>query len=389
MTRFPLRSAIIQNVPASHHHVVYIDGVARNLDRSRFEPLVFLQRGDDISANYPPINYDLHLFPGSTYSPIGQLKFMAASWWALEAEYDPAIIHCINPFSSLLPAILSRRRGRSLPRIIYDMRGLWVEFGVHAGYFPEPLGALIDRLDVQLMRRCDKILAISAKLKEVLIDKGIVEEQIEIVPGGVDLDRFQESIPFDYATLGWDGTILGYVASISTARESESVIKAFDIVQRRIRRDVFLAMIGPVYEPDYYCELVSSLGLEDKVKFFGQVPHSRIPGLMKGLDVAVSYYPDEEAAFDQVRVPYKVLEYLSAGVPVVLTNQHCHRALVQDQHDAYLVEPDTESLAQGMLRLCQDAGLARRLSTNAMVSAREFSFENVARKVACIYESLI
>jgi glycosyltransferase involved in cell wall biosynthesis len=380
---------IIQNVAADHHHVVYLDGFVRKLDRSRFEPVVILQKGADISAHYPPINYQLHLLSGKTYSPIGQLRFMLSCWHAIRREEEIAILHCVNPFSSVVPALLAKMLNKRSPAIIYDRRGLWVEFSVHAGHFSPAMANMIDKFEVGLMKRCDRLIAISPKLKDVLVSKGVPDTQIDIVPGGVDLEKFRNALAFDYKSLGWNGKVLGYIASISTLRNSQDVISAFDIVQRRSTQPVFLAMVGPIYEPEYFESMVKTLGLQDRVKFFGQVPHNQIPGLIKGLDVAISYFPGEDFIFDQVRVPYKVLEYLASGVPMVLTDQLCHRALVQHQYNAYLVEPTVESLAEGMLQLCQDSDLSQRLRQNALHTANRFSFETLARRIEAIYESVI
>lgn len=386
----PRKVIIIQNVAPNHHHVVYIDGVAREFDRSRFDPVVILQHGPDISAHYPPINYRLSLLPGKTYSPVGQLRFMTSSLQAMRREGHIAAIHCINPFSSLIPAIAFKKLSRPSPAVIYDLRGLWVEFGIHAGHFSPRLATWIDKLDRSLMQQCDRVIAISPKLKEVLIDKGVPSARIEVVPGGVDLEQFQTAPAFDYkSSLGWEGKVLGYIASISLTRNSQDIIEAFDIARRRATQPLFLAMIGPIYEPEYFKSLVKSLGLQDCVKLFGQVPHKQVPGLMKGLDVAISYFPGEDFIFDQVRVPYKVLEYFAAGVPMVLTDQECHRTLVHDRQDAYLVKPTVDSLADGLLALCQNEAHRKSLGQNARQAAEQFSFPVLARKLEAIYEAAL
>lgn len=166
--------AIIQNVTPNDHRAVYIDGFVRYLNREKFDPTVILQKTND-PLQFSDINYNINYLDGSTYSPTGQIKFIYNSFKKLRKE-DYNIIHAINPFSSMItPFILNKLRIKKY-KIIYDIRGLWVEFGVHAGYFPAMLKYLLDWIDIYLMNRCDRIIAISNMMKKVLIEKGISQE---------------------------------------------------------------------------------------------------------------------------------------------------------------------------------------------------------------------
>jgi len=383
------RVLIVQNVKANHHHVTYIDGIARALDRSQFEPIVVLQAGAEITDSYPPPNYELHMLPGATYSIPGQAKFMASLAGLLDRIRAIDVVHCSNPFSSVLPALLHKRLRARNYAVIYDMRGLWVEFGVHSGGFSPGLARLIDSVDVAALKASDAVIAISPRLKEVLIGKGVAADRISVVPGGADLQQFTEAQPFDYGSIGWQGKVYGYVASISKLRNSQDVIEAFNIVQKATAEPVYLAMIGPVYEPEFFDEYVKQRGLQDKVKLFGQMPYSHIPAYVKGCDYAISYFSGEDHLFDQVRVPYKVIEYFAAGKPTVLSAQVCHRNVAQDGVDALFVDASILALAGGMLRLLADASLCTRLACGAQETARRFSFEVISATVADVYERSI
>ena len=381
------RVLIIQNVKANHHHVSYLDGLARALDRAKFEPIVVLQAGVDITEGYPPPNYELHLLPGATYSVPGQAQFMAAAMNLLDGMEGVDIIHCSNPFSSVLPALLHKKLRGASCKVIYDMRGLWVEFAVHSGSFPPAFAKVIDAIDVAALHASDGVIAISPKLKEVLITKkGVPAEKVSVVPGGASLDQFRNAAPFDYRSLGWQGKVFGYVSSISKLRNSQDVIEAFDMVQRAVSVPVYLAMVGPVYEPEFFTDYVRERGLEGKVKFFGQVPHREVPAYVKGCDVVVSYFPDEDHIFHQVSQPYKVIEYFAAGRPTVLSEQICHRNIANDGVDSLFVGPTPAALAGGMLALLGDTPLAARLAAGALETADRYSFGAVARLAEAAYE---
>jgi glycosyltransferase involved in cell wall biosynthesis len=311
---------------------------------------------------------------------------MSAAIKLLDRIGEIDIVHCSNPFSSVLPVLLHKRLRRSKYAVIYDIRGLWVEFGVHSGSFSPSLAKIIDQVDVAAMKDCNSVIAISPKLRDVLIAKGIDAGKLAIAPGGANLEQFTNAVPFDYRALGWEGKVFCYVASISKLRNSEDVIAAFDIMQQSVAEPVYLAMIGPVYEPEFFCEFVSRRGLEDKVKFLGQVPYKQVPSYIKGSDFAVSYFSGEDHIFDQVRVPYKVIEYFAAGKPTVLSAQVCHQNIATDGVDSLFVAPSVPALTHGMLTLLSDEQLCVRLAAGAAATATRFSFAAISKTVEDIYE---
>lgn len=376
------KTVIIQNVTPNHHHAVYIDGFVRELNKGSFETQVLLQKTDQ-AFQFKNIPYKMRLLPGKTYSPIGQIQFILAAINELR-RIQPDLVHAHNPFSSLVAPLVLRRKGS--PKIIYDVRGLWVEFGIHAGYFPPLVGRMLMQFDRYLMQRCDYVIAISPLLKEVLIRKGVPKDRIGVVPGGVDLQKFDSAIKFDYKKeYGWDGPVLGYVASISTARSSQDVLYAFKKAMEILNTSrVYLAMIGPVAQPEYFEELVRQLSLDDNVIFTGFVPHDQIPDYIKGFDIALSYFPEKDQPNINVSVPYKLLEYLAAGIPMIVTDQICHTSIVQDGVSAVVIQPSIESLATGLIKAIENPDLAN-IGHNAREKANDFSFNAIARKIEAIY----
>jgi glycosyltransferase involved in cell wall biosynthesis len=74
------------------------------------------------------------------------------------------------------------------------------------------------------------------------------------------------------------------------------------------------------------------LGVAERVRFTGAVPHAEVPAMLAELDVAVApYLPIEDFYF----MPLKVVEYLAAGKPVIYSDQGDIRALVADAGMGY------------------------------------------------------
>lgn len=376
--------AIIQNVTAIDHRAVYIDGISRFLSK-KYGLKVFLQKSERKDIPFSDILYEICMLPGKTYSIPGQIQFIANAFQALKKE-NIDIFHCINPFSSVIsPLLLTVKKPC---KVIYDTRGLWVEFGVHALYFPQWISSTLDFLDVRLMHHCHNVIAISDLLKAILVQKGVKKEKITVVPGGVDPSLFASVSPANlWDTVGIEeGRVIGYVGSISKARSSEKVIEAFNLVHKK-EPTAHLVMVGPIADHTYFHSLVNQYNLEEYIHLTGFIKdYKDIPRFMKSFDVAVSFHPFNLPIYN-VMVPNKILEYLCAGVPIVASDNMSHTSLLRDGVDSILVAQDAASLSEGMLRILNDNNLAKKLAENAKKTAEKYYFEKIAGKVMQVYES--
>ncbi len=382
----PAQVSIVQNVTINDHRAVYIHGVAAELDRSRYEPTVYLQRTAE-PAQFEHVTYPLTTFPGKTYAPRGQLRFMAASSFSGPLRRAD-ILHGVNPFSSLLPMVLRRSLGSRRPRLVYDIRGLWAEFGAHAGYFPQWLASVLDRIDVAVMRRCDRVISISPLLKDILIEKGVRGDRIDVVPGGVDLARFQGAPVRNLKeALGTRGPLVGYVGTVSGSRASQDLITAFAQARQSLGVDATLAIIGPVDGPEEFSRLLDELGVSDCVHLLGFVPHKDIPTYVKAFDLALAYLPAGSQAIFDVMVPNKLLEYLASGVPILATDRPCHAAIIEHGVDGWLTQPSIEAMADAIANLLEQPARRRALGEAAGETAERYSFTRIAELVAATYDA--
>lgn len=136
----------------------------------------------------------------------------------LARKERPAILHGASNHWNGLAAI---KTARTLGiHSVYEVRGLWEvtrgsrdpEWGRSDQY------RYIAGMEADTARGADRVLAITGALKAELIDRGVDEETITLVPNGVDTERFVP-IPRDQelaAQLGvTDKTVIGYVGTIA------------------------------------------------------------------------------------------------------------------------------------------------------------------------------
>lgn len=374
-----MRVAVIQNVTLNDHRSVHSHNVACELQKREVTVDLILQKTDE-DLQFVNRPYNLIQFPGETYSVTGQLQFMRHLLTHIKKEsYD--IIHAKNPFSSVLIPVLLRKSALIKSRVIYDMRGLWVDFGVHAGQFSPAAGKALNRVDTVVMHFCDHIIAISSELKWTLMMRGIPEEKITVITGsGVNIPEITGAPAENVKTLlGITGIIIGYVGTVSVSRQSDVLIKAFQHVQKHCK-DCYLVLLGP--EDGSVSNLVSQT---KNVIHLETVPHEKAVSLMKSFDVAVAYH-DRDVPIFNVAVPIKVLEYMAAGVPIVTTNHTMYKNVLVHRKTGYLTESDPEQFAQGIVTVLEDSYLQKYMVEQARKEVENYSIKALVDQLESLYE---
>ena len=106
---------------------------------------------------------------------------------------------------------------------------------------------------------------------------------------------------------------------------------------------------------------------------------------MKSFDIAISYHEGSLVIFN-VAVPTKILEYLACGLCIVTTDQTMYRNLLTHEIDGYLTGQDSESFAEGIIKILKDRPLAVKMSNNALITAQNLSLRKVAENVEISYQ---
>jgi glycosyltransferase involved in cell wall biosynthesis len=116
---------------------------------------------------------------------------------------------------------------------------------------------------------------------------------------------------------------------------------------------------------------VDLLKVRSTVHLCGALAKSQVPtGLQRG-DIFLN-----TSSIDNT--PVSVVEAMACGLCIVSTNIGGIPYLLKHEYDALLVPPDDENaMAESVLRLLSDPGLAHRLSRNARQKAEHFDWQYI------------
>ena len=103
--------------------------------------------------------------------------------------------------------------------------------------------------------------------------------------------------------------------------------------------------------------------LGERVHFTDRVPHQRVPGLVRRMDIGV--LPDTGFYC----CPLNVLEWMAAGLAIVAPRYECLHDIMADRREGLLFEPkNLDALVESVLSLLLDE--ERRTALGAAASKR-------------------
>ena len=219
------------------------------------------------------------------------------------------------------------------------------------------------------------LLAVSGGLADDLVALGADRGRITVHRTGLDRAIFR---PLDRAEcrtklgLPPDCPVLACVGALIERKGQAIAIKALSQIPEAV---LVLAGSGP--DEAKLRELAAGLGLADRVRFLGAVPHGDLPVLLSAADLFVLPSASEGLANAWV-------EALACGTPVVTTPIPGAQELLTNPAFGRMVERDASAFAGAIKAL-----LAAPPSREAVLSgAAEFSWEANAAALVAHWRSL-
>ncbi|HUS82659.1 MAG TPA: glycosyltransferase [Dehalococcoidia bacterium] len=227
------------------------------------------------------------------------------------------------------------------------------------------------------LARADRVTATGMRLAEATLRYMPPDTDVDVIPYGVDLDRFhpQERAP-------QDDLVVGSVGRLSPEKGLKYLLRAMaEVAPHKPRARLLLAGDGP--DRRSLERLATRLGLVDRVEFTGELPHDQVPQALARMDVFAM--PSTWEGFGVA-----ALEAAAMELPVVASNVHGIPDVVENGLTGILIPPkDVRALSRALLRLLRDPDERRRMGRAGrdMVAAR-YDWSANARQMQALYSDL-
>ncbi|HEY9636946.1 MAG TPA: glycosyltransferase family 4 protein [Coleofasciculaceae cyanobacterium] len=208
---------------------------------------------------------------------------------------------------------------KSLPRTVpltFSFHGPWALECKQEGV--GELGVFLRAwIEQRVYNRCDRFIVLSKSFGEILHQNYQVPwSKIHIIPGGVDLTRFQPNLSRQQARsqLNWpqDRAILFTPRRLVHRVGLDKLLTALATIKRRIP-DVWLAIAGKGPLQASLEEQARELGLNDYVRFLGFLPDDLLPVAYQAADLSVMPSQSLEG------FGLALVESLACGTPALCT----------------------------------------------------------------------
>jgi glycosyltransferase involved in cell wall biosynthesis len=235
--------------------------------------------------------------------------------------------------------------------------------------FAERFGLFFDQ---HLPRAASFSLVLTEDEETILHKLGIPPEKMKVVPPGISLEDFEIPEVVERPT----GPRVVYAGNLDSYQNLSLIFKAFKIVISEVpTAKLMMISAGDLTELK---KVSRKLAIGDAVEFVNADSFKQILAALMKADVAVS------ARTLQGGFPIKVLNYMAVGLPVVTFKSSA--TTVKHLHNGYVArDGDLEDYARGMIMLLQDGKLRAKLSKNAQVEVRDFSWTRIVAEVELIY----
>ncbi|MFX0198287.1 MAG: glycosyltransferase family 4 protein [Candidatus Hodarchaeota archaeon] len=149
-----------------------------------------------------------------------------------------------------------------------------------------------------------------------------------------------------------------YAGTLEPYQGIDILIAAFSKVVTK-NPDAFLIIVGGTKQQvEKFSALAENYGLGPHCLLIGRVPPSLAKDYCKFASVLVS--PRSKG----INTPLKVYEQLASGIPLVATKIYSHTQVLNDKV-AFLVKPEPEDMARGILKALNSDGEVQKITRNA------------------------
>ena len=277
---------------------------------------------------------------------------------------------------------------------IYEIRGFWhlTQSTKRAGYEGSDHYKLSERFEIETAKESDYVFTITKALKDILVENGVEESKISVLPNAVDASKFK-ILPKDVELekeLGFENkVVIGYIGSFVDYEGLDLLLEACSILKEK-HGDIFrLLLVGDGDTMQLLRRTTRFLQLEDQVVFTGRIPHDEVQKYYSLIDIAP--LPRKGLRVCELVSPLKPFEAMGSGKVLVVSSVQALAEIVDDGVTGMVFEKDNSAdLAVKLETAILDENLRKKIGNDANKWVMEnHSWEVISERVTKIYDEIL
>jgi glycosyltransferase involved in cell wall biosynthesis len=243
-----------------------------------------------------------------------------------------------------------------------------------------------------VMPLADHVFVQSEEMARNVHARGIARDKLTPVPMAVDPDRADPGLiaPSDDPRLAGRKVVV-YLGSLDRARQIEILMDSMLLVRQQ-HPDALLVLAGDADDADQRAritQLVAEARFQDAVVWTGWLPMAQAWAYVRAADVAVSPIPRNFLM--DCSSPTKAVEYMSLGVPAVVSDNPDQRQLIEASGGGLCAPYTAADFAQAIGAVLAMAPAERQAmgERGRRHVARHRNYAQLAVEVARVYERVL
>jgi 1,2-diacylglycerol 3-alpha-glucosyltransferase len=230
----------------------------------------------------------------------------------------------------------------------------------------------------QELKRPNALIVPTPPIERELLAMGVKPKRMEVIPVGVDIDRFKKNDRGDEIRKrhGLEGKkVLITVGRMSFEKKVDLLISTM----KRFDDDVALLVCGKGPMDKEWRQLAVDEGVSDKVVFAGFVPDDELISYYSSADIFITASKFETQGLT-------TLEAMACEIPALCANGRAFTDVIKDGYNGYLFET-TEEDCERVIRL----GLEHidELKKGARETAELYSIQSTAESLDKLYKEVV
>ena len=241
---------------------------------------------------------------GSVRRIANYVSYMLAATLAGLLLRRPSIVIATSPqmFCGIAGAIL--KIVKRCPFVL-EIRDIWPESIAAVGAMRRSrLFVVLEKLERWMYRRATHIVTVGPGYRRKLLQRGVPDDRITVVPNGVDTDRPPTNTPDPEVRRNLHNPrafLAGYVGTVGMAAGLEVLVSVASQLRKDGDTSIEILVVGDGADRANLAAQARSLNLTN-ITFTGRVDKRAIPGVYCALDACITHLPRHATVRDSISV---------------------------------------------------------------------------------------
>jgi len=249
---------------------------------------------------------------------------------------DVIYIYHLPATTGVAGALMSKLR--RVP-FVFDVQDLWPDTLRATGMMQNRRAlALVEKVCQFVYRRAARIVAVSAGVRNTLVERGVPAEKIDVIYNWCDEEAIcaVPPVPAAAPAIMQNRFNIVFAGTMGKAQALEAVLKAAKLVGA-IHPEIQFVFIGSGVELEKLKSLKHQLEL-DNVVFVPRVRSQEIGAFLRAADALLVHLRDDPLF--EITIPSKIQAYLAVGKPILLAVRGDAAAIISDGQCGLVAKPE-------------------------------------------------